>query len=63
MAQLLTAGKTEPDVKDYTADLDMSGVALNALLPDKTGFQLLVQPLRARGLGLRLKRKQTFCLG
>lgn len=60
MAQLLAAGKAEPDVKDHTADLDMSGVALKTLLPDKTGFQLLVQPLRARGLGLRLKREYTF---
>lgn len=57
MAQLLAAGKAEPDMKIHTADLDMSGVALNTLLPEKTGFQLLVQPLRARGLGLRLKRE------
>ena len=57
MAQLLAAGKAEPDVKECTSDLDMSAVALKALLPDKTGFQLLTQPLRARGLGLRLKRR------
>ena len=57
MAQLLAAGKAEPDVKECTADLDMSAVALKLLLPDKTGFQLLIQPLRACGLGLRLKRK------
>ena len=31
MAQLLTVGKAEPDVKDSTANLDMSGVALNTL--------------------------------
>ena len=62
MAQLLTVGKAEPDVKDHTADLDMSGVALNTLLPDKTGFQLLVEPLRACGLGLRLKRKCCLCI-
>ncbi len=59
MAQLLAVGKAEPDVKDSTLDLDMSAVALKSLLPDKTGFQLLTQPLRARGLGLRLKRKQS----
>ena len=59
MAQLLAVGKAEPDVKDSTVDLDMSAVALKSLLPDKTGFQLLTQPLRARGLGLRLKRKQS----
>lgn len=57
LAQLLAGSKAEPDVKEHTADLDMSGVALNTLLPEKTGFQLLIQPLRARGLGLRLKRK------
>ncbi|KAL0026150.1 hypothetical protein WJX79_005406 [Trebouxia sp. C0005] len=56
MAQLLAVGKAEPDVKDSTLDLDMSALALKSLLPDKTGFQLLIQPLRARGLGLRLKR-------
>lgn len=56
MAQLLAVGKAEPDVKDSTQDLDMSALALKSLLPDKTGFQLLTQPLRARGLGLRLKR-------
>ena len=57
MAQLLAGGKAESDMKDHTADLDMSGVALKTLLPEKTGFQLLTQPLMARGLGLRLKRK------
>lgn len=56
MAQLLAAGKPEPNVKETTSDLDMSAVALKSLLPDRTGFQLLTQPLRARGLGLRLKR-------
>ena len=62
MAQLLAIGKTEPNVHDHTADLDISGAALNSLLPDRTGFQLLIQPLRARGLGLRLKRKRLFCI-
>ena len=57
MAQLLAGGKAESDMKDHTADLDMSGVALKTLLPEKTGFQLLTQPLMARGLGLRLKRE------
>ncbi|KAL3131996.1 hypothetical protein ABBQ32_008620 [Trebouxia sp. C0010 RCD-2024] len=56
MAQLLAGGKAELDVKEHTADLDMSGVALKPLLPENTGFQLLIQPLKARGLGLRLKR-------
>lgn len=60
LAQLLAVGKAEPDVEGHTADLDMSGVALNTLLPDTTGFQLLVQPLRARGLGLRLKREYNL---
>lgn len=55
MAQLLAGGKAESDVKDNTADLDLSGVALAPLLPDKTGFQVLTQPFTARGLGLRLK--------
>ena len=57
MAQLLAVSKSEPHVKHNTADLDMSGMALTSLLPDKTGFQLLTQPLWARGLGLRLKRE------
>ena len=58
MAQLL-ASKAQPDVKEATADLDMSAVALKSLLPDKTGFQLLTQPITARGLGLRLKSEQS----
>ena len=62
MAQLL-AGKAQQEVKEATAELDMSAVALKALLPDKTGFQLLTQPLMARGLGLRLKRNLfSYCL-
>lgn len=60
MAQLLAGGKADPDVKEHTADLDMSGVALKPLLPENTGFQLLIQPLKARGLGLRLKRKYSW---
>ena len=58
MAQLLAVGKTEPDVKESTADLNLSGVALSSLLPDRTGFQVLTQPFTARGLGLRLKRER-----
>ena len=61
MAQLL-AGKAQQEVKEATAELDMSAVALKALLPDKTGFQLLTQPLMARGLGLRLKRNLPYIL-
>ena len=57
MAQLLAVGKTEPDVGENTADLELSGVALTSLLPDRTGFQVLTQPFTARGLGLRLKRE------
>lgn len=57
MAQLLASSKAEPDVQEHTADLDISGVALTDLLPDRTGFQVLTQPFTARGLGLRLKRK------
>ena len=59
MAQLLAAGKAEPDVQDNTAGLDLTGVALSSLLPDQTAFQVLTKPFRARGLGLRLKSESA----
>lgn len=54
MTSLLATKKRQPEMT--VPNLDIAGASLADVLPHASAFQVLVSPIAAQGIGLRLKR-------
>ena len=56
MASILATKRRQPDMP--VPNLNIAGASLADVLPHASAFQVLVAPIAAQGIGLRLKRER-----